>query len=455
MQEPAPYRQWIAASSLIAIVLLLTVGAALLGRTAAPVALAFLPIVATLWASAYLLTALLFFSQFVVTGLMPFAYAGAAYALTGALTVPYLAFYPNVFLTQMSLSFEQRSLWLWVIWHLTFPLVLCMYHLYDRRLGRRILDHAAAVRMLKVALTYVIVATLVLTAIAEFAWAVLPTLVNKGHYTALFTAFVAPLVAAVNLLACAVIFSRSRKPSLLQLWIGVVLIISACEVALLGLAGNRYDAAWYVAQLETLLNSGIILAVLLREAVVLYAQSAETASIDRLTGLRNRRTFDEYVIWSIDNGHRNGTQLAFLVVDVDFFKQYNERFGQSAGDACLTRIAHVLRSSLARSVDIVGRSGGEEFVALLPATSSLGAYELARRIKSGVEALQIPHPDSSVAQVVTVSIGIAHAAKLDTLTPQTLFNLGDRALLQAKERRNSIALAEQDPTAVSTARGSA
>lgn len=455
LQESAAPRQWIAASWLVAIVLALTLGAALLGRLQTPVVPAFLPIAATLWAAADLLTALLFFSQFVVTGLIPFAFVGVAYALTGALTVPYLAFFPNVFFTSVSTEFSQRSLWLWVLWHLAFPLVLCGYHLYDRRLGRRILDHSSAVRTLKAALMYAIVAVIVLTAAAEFGGFILPALATNGHYSGWFTMFVTPLVVAVNLLACAVIFSRSSRPSLLQVWIGAVLVISACAVALLAVSGNRYSFGWYAAQMETLLTSGIVLAVLLRETVALYAQSAQTATVDVLTGLRNRRTFDEYVVWSIDNGHRNRTQLALLVVGVDFFKQYNDRFGQSAGDACLTRVAHVLRTSLARSVDIVARSGGEEFVALLPGTSSLGAYELAKRIKAGVADLQIPHPGSSVSSVVTVSIGVAHAARLDSLSPQALFNLGDRALLQAKERRNTIALAEQDAGVVSAAKGEA
>ena len=128
---------------------------------------------------------------------------------------------------------------------------------------------------------------------------------------------------------------------------------------------------------------------------------------DPLTGLRNRRWFDEYVRWTL--GRRTDTGLAYLLLDIDFFKQFNDRYGHSAGDACLQRIADTLKASLLRAVDVVARYGGEEFVVLLPDTTADGAREVAERIRLRVEALGIPHAGSTIGPIVTLSIGVAHA----------------------------------------------
>jgi diguanylate cyclase (GGDEF)-like protein len=227
---------------------------------------------------------------------------------------------------------------------------------------------------------------------------------------------------------------------LLQLWLAVALTTSALDGVLNAVASGRYTVSWYLAKSETLVTAGVVLLVLLSQIGALYRRLGTMAIIDPLTGLRNRRSFDEYVRWTLSR--RTKSEIAFLLLDIDFFKQYNDRYGHASGDQCLRRIADVTRTSLWRAADLVARFGGEEFVVLLPDTSAAGARDIAERIRSNVEALAIAHAGSSVAPVVTVSIGVAHAFLSHAVDADALFALADRALYEAKSRRNATVVAE-------------
>ncbi len=128
--------------------------------------------------------------------------------------------------------------------------------------------------------------------------------------------------------------------------------------------------------------------------------------VDGLTGVSNRRHFDERLALEWRRAVRHGNPLSVALLDVDCFKRYNDRYGHQAGDACLRRLAQTLQASLRRPGDLVARYGGEEFVCLLPDTGPDGALALARQIGESVQALAIEHADSTAAGVVTVSLGV-------------------------------------------------
>ncbi len=127
--------------------------------------------------------------------------------------------------------------------------------------------------------------------------------------------------------------------------------------------------------------------------------------IDGLTGVRNRRYFDERLLAEWGRAARNGSELSVLLIDVDFFKRYNDRYGHQAGDDSLRRVAQALRAALKRPGDVLARYGGEEFVCILPETPLAGALTLARQLGAAVEALAIEHNQSDVAPHLTVSVG--------------------------------------------------
>lgn len=170
-------------------------------------------------------------------------------------------------------------------------------------------------------------------------------------------------------------------------------------------------------------------------------QLARLASVDPLTGLANRRRFDQFLEFEWRRGIRHRSHLSLILMDVDHFKLYNDHYGHPQGDACLMAMAGVLRGVMHRSMDLSARYGGEEFVCVLPETDSEGALAVAERIRRAVEELAIPHARSLVADQVTLSLGVATMIPLSGELPQELVKRADNALYQAKQAgRNRVVL---------------
>ncbi|MGE0081305.1 MAG: PAS domain S-box protein [Thiohalomonadaceae bacterium] len=159
---------------------------------------------------------------------------------------------------------------------------------------------------------------------------------------------------------------------------------------------------------------------------------------DPLTGLKNRRYLKDYVQREWPRERRHGHQVSLIMVDVDLFKSYNDLYGHPRGDQCLRQVAQKLAAEIQRPSDVVARVGGEEFAVLLPETGLESAERLAERLRRAIAGLRIPHERSSVAPVVTVSLGVA------SLDPRhgefdALMDHADRALYRAKETgRNRV-----------------
>ena len=418
-----------------------TVAASRFGDVQGPTVRPFVAIVATLWGGADLLTAFLLFTQFSVNGVRLFASLGAAYAFSGLLTIPYIAFFPGIFIaTPMPVATEQISVLLWFCWHIVFPAVVVAFRLYDRDFSKRYLSGARIRIGLRVAFACVAGGALLAVGLFFISRDRLPYVIVSGAFTSTWSHVFAPLVFVVNAAAAMLLIGFARKLSLLQLWLAVALATAALDGALNAFAGTRFTASWYLGKAETLATSGVLLLMLLSQVGALYRRLGTMAIVDPLTGLRNRRSFDEYVRWTLNR--RMKPEVAFLLLDIDFFKQYNDRYGHAAGDRCLQRVADALRGSLLRSVDLVARYGGEEFVVLLPETTADGARGVAERIRLRVEALGIPHAGSAVGPVVTLSVGVAHADRFERIDGDRLFSVADRALYDAKVRRNTTVVAE-------------
>ena len=163
------------------------------------------------------------------------------------------------------------------------------------------------------------------------------------------------------------------------------------------------------------------------------------ASLDGLTGVPNRRIFDERLDAEWRACRRSGAPLSLLMVDVDHFKLYNDHYGHLDGDQCLKAIASALASCVERGRDMLARFGGEEFVCLLPDTDLEGAKHIAEKLRQAVEGLAIPHVESKTAATVTVSLGVATTAQCDALEPPDLLKVADEQLYLAKQSgRNRV-----------------
>jgi diguanylate cyclase (GGDEF)-like protein len=183
----------------------------------------------------------------------------------------------------------------------------------------------------------------------------------------------------------------------------------------------------------------------------LHAQSAQLRSlalVDGLTGVANRRRLDEQLDAEWRRCLREACSLAVLMVDVDHFKRYNDRYGHQAGDACLQVIAQALQAGLARSHDLVARYGGEEFVCLLPDCDRVGALFKAEDLRSAVEALALPHEASDTGGgVVTISVGVAVLRPSAGGRPEDVLAQADRALYRAKHQGRNRVYASPDGAA--------
>ena len=162
------------------------------------------------------------------------------------------------------------------------------------------------------------------------------------------------------------------------------------------------------------------------------------SNTDALTGIANRRHFDRVLTREWNRGQRAATPLALVMLDVDHFKHYNDRYGHLAGDDCLVALARVLVHAGRRAGDLVSRYGGEEFVVLASGTSGLDALATARFIQSEVWALALPHAETAPG-IVTVSLGVASVVPSTQHTPEHLLREADSALYRAKQSgRNCV-----------------
>ncbi|MCC6153916.1 MAG: diguanylate cyclase [Candidatus Hydrogenedentes bacterium] len=167
------------------------------------------------------------------------------------------------------------------------------------------------------------------------------------------------------------------------------------------------------------------------------------ASVDGLTGIANRRMFDDELRlkWSVCRG--SAQPISIAMIDIDKFKQFNDEYGHAQGDECLKQVAKALRSAIHRPGDLVARYGGEEFAVVLPETDLEGATAVATRMLAAVRELHLPHTLSPAGPSVTVSIGLAMAFPKEDTQPQSLLLRADQALYQAKAAgRNRLECAE-------------
>jgi diguanylate cyclase (GGDEF)-like protein len=169
----------------------------------------------------------------------------------------------------------------------------------------------------------------------------------------------------------------------------------------------------------------------------------ELAHTDKLTQLANRRRFDEMLDHEWRRAQRSKAPLSLILIDIDYFKKYNDHYGHPAGDACLQGVGGVLAARLNRTGDLPARYGGEEFAVILPATDLHGALAVAERIRQEILALRIPHVGSPF-EVVTASLGVASFGSegKDSLTTTDLVVRADTQLYAAKREGRNRACGE-------------
>ncbi|EKP0305849.1 membrane-associated sensor domain-containing protein [Aeromonas veronii] len=252
-------------------------------------------------------------------------------------------------------------------------------------------------------------------------------------------------IMRLNLLAAMIAFYPSWKvfygyvfgSLLLGIWNELYLRVDFPQLYMLGLGcglvvlevGRRMLHRWFE------------LAIMREhENLTLLRKLDQLAKQDPLTGVANRRHFNIELDRALAHSQESGAPLSLILIDVDYFKRFNDRYGHQAGDMCLKEVAQALNRAVRTPSDLVARYGGEEFVLLLPNTDRQAAASVAQRLQDGLASLQLEHQASDVASWVTVSQGIA------TLLPgesaSQLLERADQALYRAKESgRNQFCVA--------------
>ncbi|WP_265233360.1 diguanylate cyclase domain-containing protein [Lyngbya sp. CCAP 1446/10] len=207
-------------------------------------------------------------------------------------------------------------------------------------------------------------------------------------------------------------------------------------------SGVREWQQWEIDFLQHLANQ-VAIAIeqsqLYRQLAIANQKLQELATTDGLTGIANRRQFDRVLMLEWRRFAREELPLSLIMLDIDFFKLYNEFYGHVGGDDCLRQVARAIASSTKRAGDFAARYGGEEFAVVLPNTTAEGANLVARKICDDIASLKLPHARSPIGFYVTLSCGIATVIPSPQESPDSLIRSADSALFQAKtEGRNRI-----------------
>ncbi|PJZ70589.1 diguanylate cyclase response regulator [Leptospira perolatii] len=174
-----------------------------------------------------------------------------------------------------------------------------------------------------------------------------------------------------------------------------------------------------------------------------YQTLLRVSRTDGLSGVWNRRYFDEVLEVEWKRSGRSQKPVSLLLLDIDYFKKYNDTYGHQAGDDCIRKVAGVLRDTARRAGDFAARYGGEEFALILPDTESQNALKVAEQILTKIRLLKIPHENSEVAPHVTVSLGLSTMVSEKGISLSLLVEKADEALYQSKKKgRNQATIAE-------------
>ncbi|VVE87751.1 sensor domain-containing diguanylate cyclase [Pandoraea bronchicola] len=406
-----------------------------------PAVVPFLPMCGLTVFTTATIASFLLAAQFQVSRLPVFGLLAGAYAFTALTVAMQLLTFPGLFSPQgLFGAFPTTSGWIWAIWHGGFP-ALVLIAMVSRRLfaPRSVtqLPPAGRALWLFVGLPLVVGVLLCVTVLAVPLPPALSPATAPGDFSVRGAGVV---LLVVNFGALGAVLAIGRLRTVLDLWMALAVLACVTDTVLSLLSTVRFSLGWYLARLFSMSAPGLLVCVLVWEVTRLYRDLTrahlrliEYSNRDALTGIFNRRYFNDRFPRDFEQARRSGQPLSLLMIDVDHFKRYNDEYGHPMGDQCLEQVALAIMRATHRPADLVARYGGEEFVIVLPETDENGAYFVATRVTESVRALAKPAPGPR--GVVTVSVGCAthvprHGAVSDT--PARLIALADEALYTAK-----------------------
>jgi diguanylate cyclase (GGDEF)-like protein len=401
------------------------------------------------------ITAMLVFQQYTFLRSRSLLLLGAGYVYDATIAACHLMSFPGAVVTEGLLGAgPQTSVWIYLLWHASFPLLLTAYAIVSQREARNadaVARPVAGGGRQAAGILLCFVAAVCLAA-AQAAVAIhwtdqLPRLILQERFLPPMKILTAAS-SGVCLIAIGALL-RGGQITVLRLWLVVTMGVWVLDLLMTNTTnGGRYDLGWFAGKMFGLVAGCAVFVMYLLQNTRNYQRLASlTESLQRLsqndglTDLANRRAFDDYLHREIARGRRNGDSLCLVMCDIDHFKRFNDNYGHLAGDHCLIRVSEALRSCCNRRGDMAARYGGEEFALILPATGIEGALRTAEWAREAVLALRIPNPFSDTEPYVTISVGVAEASARDgaETSPLALIAASDGALFAAKAQgRNRV-----------------
>ncbi|WP_419759296.1 diguanylate cyclase domain-containing protein [Acidisoma sp.] len=400
---------------------------------------AFIPSYITSVIVTELITAYLLFVHTPLSRRFDLLWVAGAYLFSSAMACGQLIVLPGALsLSGLFRAGPQGSVWIWIFWHSGFPAMVmaAMAVSWRQRQGATGLARPRTAHCVAMAALVLGLAAILVVLVAWFH-ADLPVLVSGVSYGGLTHSIAGHVVIALNLAALVVVLRVTRGRTVLDLGIALAVLASTLDAALTLKAGIRFSIGWYIARAISVVTAVTVLIVFLREVTLLYARVlrlnerlAEQAAIDATTELFNRRHFNRQLHLTLRDAARRNEATALLLIDIDHFKLFNDRYGHLAGDECLHQVAQAIVGAIRRPRDTAARYGGEEFAVILPSTSLDGARHIAQRVLAGIRALSLDHAASPTTSIVSVSIGVGLAKP--GMRSDELIRESDDALYAAK-----------------------
>jgi diguanylate cyclase (GGDEF)-like protein len=411
---PADQGQSRTAQAVVVIAIIVFLAAAPFARAALPHVWAFIPCYESVLAANSLLTSVLLFAQYRRTASRDLYLLACGFLFAGCLAIAHELTFPGVFsATGLLGAGSQTAPWLYMFWHAALPIFVILYAVLKDAEGLIGSAYWRPRFAITIGVAVALVSSILLTALAVRGQDLLPAIAPAdGDATAMV--LVVTCVLGLGLFALAILYLR--KPYyVLDLWMMVVMAASIFDVTLSAvLNAGRFDFGFYVGCAFGLFASSVMIMALPLENGRLYARLADAAEqlrrlaiTDPLTGVANRRAFERALDLELRRAARRKIPLSLALIDVDYFKRYNDCYGHAAGDDCLKAVADALGATARRAGELVARYGGEEFILLLPHADAGDAKLVAERARKAVDALDIAHNGSHIASHITISVGLA------------------------------------------------
>lgn len=451
---PANHNQRRFALLLALLVTLISLAVIPFGNKMLPTLEAFLPILISWLIFSDLLTAYILFSQYRASGVLPLLVLSCTYLFTGFITALHILTSPEVFSVNGMLGADgQTAVWLWIFWHGAFPAGILLYLFIGYRFPDPLKSKRDIATYAAMGLGGTLLLVYFLFKLATEGSDMLPSMIESGHDWNIMNYRIGPVIWFINLAALLMFQARFRARGVLHLWISMALLALLFDILLTMITGGRYSLSWYVSRVDSVIASSVVLCSVINEVNRLFIRLSDQhkqllesrnqltkaneelfrlSSLDGLTEIPNRRRLDEIITCELASPERQ-MPLSLLILDVDYFKAYNDYYGHLGGDHVLQSIARTISEEVKPFFGFAARYGGEEFAVLLSGLDAQGTYEAAEHIRMAILGLAIPHAGSQVAGEVTISVGGYCIPPLQKLNEEEFIELADQCLYEAKK----------------------